>query len=956
MKLFQTHHFSGKKGLGRRKSVRGLIRFFCALAAVWIGGQALAAGTSQVAGTGGDTKVTELDIRILQGPFKVTPWESMAGNLIQIKPGDIYNTDLLAQSIERLRDSGQFESIHVPDPIETREGVTLVFELVPFARVKDIRVMDAFPLFRQEVLNVMTLYTGDAFSETVLAQQSARIKTLYQKQGYIDPDIQVSAEKDETDGNYIVTVRVNKGGFYRVNVLKFRGNHNISAARLKPRTKIWKASVLLGPARRFIQKDMDADIKNLTAFYREKGFAEVSVSARTIVDEARLQVDVEFQIDEGPLYKVGFQGNDHIWDCTLEKEITLDKGGNRNNRGLRKIVRNLETVYGDQGFEDASIRYGVDTLGGTPGVKHVVIGIDEGRQYRVARIEIDGNDRIPIQDIRNVMLTRTPGLFNSGIFVRQTLDEDIIAIKTLYRGQGFTSIQVDKQVRTLNPEGSDPLQVAILLNISEGVQSRVGTIRFSSLSALSAEQSAALISLKPGQAFREDWVEKDEKKLMQEISEKGYPNCRVKAVPVFNRDRSRVDLTFEVEENNFVRLGQVFYVGNFRTKRSILERAMTVAPDDRLSLTGLLESRKNLLDINALNSVRFRTIGLKNNAEEVDVVVEIEEKKPYAFEVGAGYDTERHGYLNSALGDINFLGRNLNVQLGGEISQIGYKADLALTTPGVVFPDLTSNTRLFGEKREEFNKDFGTRTVGVSQKFYQTLFAEIMTVNLGLAYEKRETYRTKISGAAADDSEDQDPRHVFVISPGLGFRTTDSFVRPRKGGIASIDSDLSKGIDDTLDDFVKYRIHLRYYYPLASSLVLALRGRYGYIQPYGSNTRVPEDQLFFLGGTTSVRGFEENLLRFDASGQAVGGREVISASLETRYDLGLNLEFTAFYDVGSVRQAQVSGGSDNFRDALGIGFRYMTPIGPIGFLYGWKLDPEPGESAGSFHFSMGYTF
>ncbi len=70
----------------------------------------------------------------------------------------------------------------------------------------------------------------------------------------------------------------------------------------------------------------------------------------------------------------------------------------------------------------------------------------------------------------------------------------------------------------------------------------------------------------------------------------------------------------------------------------------------------------------------------------------------------------------------------------------------------------------------------------------------------------------------------------------------------------------------------------------------------------------------------------------------------------------MNFEFSTFYDVGAVRKVQKKGGSDDFRGSVGIGLRYMTPIGPIGFLYGWKLDTKPDESQGVLHFSMGYTF
>ncbi len=362
------------------------------------------------------------------------------------------------------------------------------------------------------------------------------------------------------------------------------------------------------------------------------------------------------------------------------------------------------------------------------------------------------------------------------------------------------------------------------------------------------------------------------------------------------------------------------------------------------------------MDVNALDSVRFRTIGLKNDAEEVDIIVEVEEKKPYFFEMGTGYDTQRHFYLNSKVGDHNFWGQNLDLQVEGEVSQIGYKGEISLLEPRFLSSRILSSTRLFGEKQEEFNKDFGTRSYGVSQNFSRPFFSKKLILNLGLTYEFREQYSTLLKPLTLDEAEQYESRNIIVASPGIVYNTTDSYVRPKKGILSSFNVDVSSGIDNDLDDFIKCRLDTRYYYTLFDPLVLALRGRYRIVQPYGSNTNVPEDQLFFLGGTSSVRGFDENLLQYDTAGNAVGGQESILGALEARYDLGLNFEFSVFYDIGAVRDIQGKSGSEAFRDSLGIGFRYMTPIGPIGFLYGWKLDPMPGESAGSFHFSMGYTF
>jgi outer membrane protein insertion porin family len=133
-------------------------------------------------------------------------------------------------------------------------------------------------------------------------------------------------------------------------------------------------------------------------------------------------------------------------------------------------------------------------------------------------------------------------------------------------------------------------------------------------------------------------------------------------------------------------------------------------------------------------------------------------------------------------------------------------------------------------------------------------------------------------------------------------------------------------------------------------------GRAGYIDPRGNVSDVPDDQLFFLGGITDVRGFRENMLLFDAANDPVGGRFSINGSLEARIDLGRNFELTTFLDAGRINNTEIPVDDSDLRTSAGIGLRYVTPIGPIGFLYGHKLDRKDGESSGRFHFSLGYTF
>jgi outer membrane protein insertion porin family len=317
--------------------------------------------------------------------------------------------------------------------------------------------------------------------------------------------------------------------------------------------------------------------------------------------------------------------------------------------------------------------------------------------------------------------------------------------------------------------------------------------------------------------------------------------------------------------------------------------------------------------------------------------------------------SDRGLYGNAAAGDRNLFGLNKDTKLSGEVSQIGYKGELDVTQRRIFGTPITSLFAVSYERQEEFNQSFGTSVWISSVSFLRELKPQHLKTSLGIRYEHRDEFLTGTPPEDFDFSTLQ-PRGILVTTPFISYDTRDSFVRPKEGVFTSFSVDVSKGLQNSLDNFLKYNYNLRYYMSPTHWLTFAWLGRLGLIDPYGTVSQIPDDQLFYLGGTLSVRGFDENLLRFDVNRNPIGGRMAIVGSMEARFDMTPEWEGTLFYDTGSVRRALIDTGSDKFRSSVGIGVRYITPIGPIGLLYGYKLHPEDGESPGRIHFSIGYTF
>jgi outer membrane protein insertion porin family len=825
-----------------------------------------------------------------------------------------------------------------------------------FRRVRAIVVTGAFPLLEQEIVDAMRMAAGDPFRPERLPAMASAVAELFESAAFIDPDVRIVASETDAGRGVVLHVRIQKGPYLKVAGVDLAGNVSVPDRRLIWRLKTWQASRFFGLAARFRSDDLSSDIDRLLRFYRKTGYADVAVTASAVRQTETRSVHITFTIDEGAFYRVSFIGNRRFRPFVLRRDLAPLKSGNPADLGVRKSVRNILRRYRRSGYADCRIETTSETITEAQrSVRELTFVIAEGKRHVVDAIQISGNDAIGAETIRKQMLTVTPGWFDSGAYDLSELDADVDALRLLYHRNGYLSHRVAPRITTAPSGEKSDQPVVVEIQIDEGIQTRVAQIDFDGLHALSSAAAAGVIRLKPGAPFDTYQLKSDENALAAAIAERGYPHVSVAARWRLHSDRHWADVSFHIAEGNFVTMGRVIAVGHFRTRRKVIEEEVVQGPEEPFSLRKLLTTQRRLRDIDAFQRVDFTTVGLADNADRVHMVVGIQERKPYFLELAFGYDTERHMYAAIQGGDLNVFGLNKDLRTALEVSEIGYRAEVNLTEPRFMGTRIRSVFNVHREEKEEFNKDFGIRTLGGSVTF-ERAFGERVLGALALSGNRREQYLLVPRPVPGPETGDFEPRTVFTASPSVIYNATDSFIRPRAGMHAATTIDVSKGIENTLDDFVRYQLALRYYLHPLPQLTLAARARGGIISPYNTQRSVPSDQLFFLGGTGSVRGFNENSLRIDADGFAVGGLSHVFGSLEARWDIGMNLELAGFVDVGQIGNALVAAGTDGVRASIGTGVRYLSTIGAVSLYYGHNLDRQAGEPAGRLHFSLGFTF
>ena len=166
--------------------------------------------------------------------------------------------------------------------------------------------------------------------------------------------------------------------------------------------------------------------------------------------------------------------------------------------------------------------------------------------------------------------------------------------------------------------------------------------------------------------------------------------------------------------------------------------------------------------------------------------------------------------------------------------------------------------------------------------------------------------------------------------------------------------------------------------PLPGDLVGASAVKIGLASRLGTPNPLPLQERYFAGGGSTFRGFRQDGVGYvdleqatDSSGNPVqvdagtlehgtlrplGGESVFILSNELRRRVAGSISAVLFWDSGSVFPTPADIRLDRFRNTLGTGIRFDTPIGPVRIEFGWKLDPRAGESAGEYVFTIGQSF
>ena len=199
------------------------------------------------------------------------------------------------------------------------------------------------------------------------------------------------------------------------------------------------------------------------------------------------------------------------------------------------------------------------------------------------------------------------------------------------------------------------------------------------------------------------------------------------------------------------------------------------------------------------------------------------------------------------------------------------------------------------------------------------------------------------------------------ISQTLSLDYRDSRFDTREGYLLRLSNEFAGLGGDIF--YLKSRFNAGYWLPISDNITLAATAEVGYIHGIGQKVRIVD--AFYLGGDT-LRGFESagvgprDLLTNDS----LGGNIRLKGTLELSFPLGLPREYQirgrVFLDVGTVFDSDFSSpfvvDEPKIRAAVGFGFTWRSPFGPLAIDFGFPIRKEKYDVKQIFRFSIGTSF
>jgi translocation and assembly module TamB len=907
---------------------------------------------------------------------------SMFNQYVTVKVGEPLSIHNVQASVKSLFATGNFRDIRV-DAAPSANGVAVVFALYTNFRIASIDFDGLNGADRDRAIRTLTFHLGDVLSLNAVDHGADAILDVLKRAGYLDATVDPETQFARALSRAAVIFHVTKGQKATVGTVAISGD----TAPFTPQQLI--EHMKRGPGKSFDLDEvrLDADRMRQWLLHQEYRKASVRYDSNTYDPKAH-KVALRYAATTGPLVKVEVTG---ISRGALRGLLPFRRNQPYSEDAIDRAAANIVTSLQQRGFYNAA----VDTEESLAGnVWTSTFHVNPGQQFKLAAVTFTGNEKIPEKTLQGVVASAPSGGIKS-IFAtlfrrpqgvtRDQIAADRTTLESYYRLHGFLGATAGMPVVNTNAASGT---MTIDFPITEGPQTMVAAVVIEGNEQVATKDLPAP-ALKTGDALNPTLERNDVIAFQTFYSDRGNAEVQVHVREEVSTDKLTARVVYTIAEGPKIALGDIVVRGNTFTHSNVVLHTAELEKAEPFSYTSILEAQQRLYRLGIFQRVDIQPAQASTDVATRNVTISVAEGKdltiggaiggtsPIASNTG---ENRIAPLVSASIAHRNLFGtgRYLGLEL---IYARPNRQDVFLTyrEPFIGRWDLPVQITAFQ------NDDFRPQT-HIRQRggFIEASRIARFQTRWSLRYE----YRIA-ECIIRPDKEDLCALAQTVILPGLDRNATnvsissltptffwdkrDDTLNPHRGFFTTASVEYAFRFIAADARFLKEFTQTSWYLPVTDRSTFAMSGRIGLIQDLGQGTTidpatgaviptsgVPLSERFTSGGDTSNRAYALDLLgtacptqqSIDAGCRPtlidindpvrghvtapLGGRSLFIVNAEYRFPVAGPIGAQLFVDAGNT-YAESTVHFGDLKYGVGTGLRYLSPVGPIRFDFGYKL-------------------
>ncbi|MDU2408366.1 MAG: outer membrane protein assembly factor BamA [Acinetobacter junii] len=811
---------------------------------------------------------------------------------------------------------------------------------------QDIRIDGLVRLTPASIYSMLPVNSGDRVSDPMIAES---IRTLYAS-GLFD-DIKAFKENNVLVFKVIERPVISK--------LEFKGNKLIPKEALEQGLKkmgIAEGEVFKKSALQIIETELEQQ-------YTQQGRYDADVTVETVA-RPNNRVELKLNFNEGTpakVFDINIIGNTVFSDSDIKQAFAVKESGwasvvTRNDRYAReKMAASLEALralYLNKGYINFNIINSQLNISEDKKNIFIEVSVDEGSQFKFGETKFLGDALYKPEELQALKLYKDGETYSQ---------EKVNAVKQLllrkYGNAGYYYAEVNVVPEINNQTGI----VNLNYYINPGQQVTVRRINFTGNSKTADEVLRREMRQMEGALASNEKIDLSKVRLERTGF---FKTVDVKPVRVPNSP-DQVDLNVNVEEQHSgtTTLAVGYSQNGGITFQAGLSQTNFMGTGNRVSVDLSRSQTQDYYNLSVTDpyftidgvsrgyNVYYRKTKLNEDYNVNNYVTD-----SYGGSLSFGYPIDENQSLSASLGV-----DKTKVRTGPSVST--YIRDYLLANGG---------------------KATGKSTWCPSGKFEEDQDGKVKTdpvTGLPICEGGYEDYESAFEGEFL----------TYMLNLGWSYNTLNRPIFPTSGMSHRVG--LEVGLPGSDVEYQKVTYDAQAFMPLGNNFVLRGYGKLG----FGND--LPFYKNFYAGGYGSVRGYENSTLgpkypsvifqetgKNDPNLEEVGGNALVQFGTELAIPLPFKGDWTrqvrpvVFAEGAQVFDTQcdvpkgdllVDGNSvdikqyckdnykfdfGNMRYSVGVGFTWITMIGPLSLSYAYPLNDKKGDVTKSIQFEIGRTF